>query len=251
MVDEIEELFLQVEEHNNVSVEIYDKLRFILQMFNSVRFMFCGADYLTRFIYNSQYSSKVNALFENTQPQMISRLDKEAAKKVVTKPAEGMLRYTPEALERIWYFTAGHTFYIKKICGEIIWNLQMEMMEDDDGNLYGERDIVYAKDVDKAAEKVWNQYSNMSYLSTKEFLTEDERIVVRRMCDSLPWAGALVSKDKLEEMEELSEKKLSKNSQAVLEGLIFKDIIVPKKGGYRFSTEMFRRWYSIKGCDEM
>ena len=251
MVDEIEELFLQVEKYQNVSVELYDKLRFILQMFNSVRFMFCGADYLTRFIYNSQYSAKVNALFENTQPWMISRLDKEAAYKLVTKPAEGMLRYTQEALERIWYFTAGHTFYIKKICGEIIWNLQREMVEDDNGNLYGERDVVYAKDVDKAAESVLNQDSNLSYLNNDKFLTKDERILVRRMCDSLPWAGALVSSSKLEELEEIREEKLSKNLQVTLEGLLFKDLIVRKKDGYRFSTEMFRRWYSVKGCEEM
>lgn len=270
MIDEVEEIFENVDDGHDdgekkdeiaskegtkqqpyINKRIYKVLRTILQHLGCVRFIFCGADYLTDILYNNSLVD----LFETTQPVIIRRLDRKAARQVVTEPVAGIINYTEEALERIWYYLGGHSFYIKKTCAEIvsILNDEIEIDEDEEETIGRGRVTVYANDVDIAVNNVLSVSSNMSYLD--RFLSRDEEQVIKWLCDEMHSAVDLVPMEHLEEKAESvwAEGKGARLKRA-LEKLLFKDIILKKKDFetdyYKFSIEIFRMWYSIGSFED-
>lgn len=224
MADEIEEIFDMVDE-GIINKKFYKVLRVILQELTVIRFIFCGADYLTNILFNYSLSD----IFEITKRITISRLDESSMAKMITEPAKDKITYTRHAVDRIWYYTKGHTFYSKHICGYVIDILNEES-----------RAIVYAYDIDCAIKQVMRITEYFIYLS--RFFSENDKEVIRILCDNLRFAGDNVSLDKLEDNYE-SEELIS-----ILKGLEFKDILVRIEGRddeyYQFAIEMFRLWYS-------
>lgn len=224
MADEIEEIFDLVDE-GRISRRFYKVLRVILQELTCVRFIFCGADQLTDLLYNHALAD----VFEITKRVMISRLNEEAMQQMITEPAAGKLTYTDQALERVWYYTGGHTFYSKHICSKVIDLLNEEG-----------RETAYAYDIDTAVKQVMRITEYFIYLS--RFFRENDWKVIRLMCEKSRFARDRVS---LNALKEAYEGRGLTDSLAELE---FKDILEKTEGYdedyYQFPIEMFRLWYA-------
>lgn len=224
MADEIEEIFDMVDE-GIINRRFYKVLRVILQELTSVRFIFCGADHLTDILYNHALAD----VFEITKRVIISRLDEESMQRMIVEPATDKLSYTDRAVERIWYYTKGHTFYSKHICSKVIDILNEES-----------RATVYAYDVDLAVKQVMRVTEYFIYLS--RFFSENDKQVIKLMCDNIKYSRDRVSLDLLEDTYE------GRGLGDALTGLEFKDILEKTEGYdtdfYQFSIEMFRLWYS-------
>ncbi|WP_414568423.1 hypothetical protein [Nostoc sp. CCY 9925] len=63
----------------------------------------------------SDFSQLLN-LFKNAPYQEIGFLDDVSAKRLITKPAEGILIYDPDAIQSILKLSAGHPYFIQVIC---------------------------------------------------------------------------------------------------------------------------------------
>lgn len=224
MADEIEEIFDMVDD-GIINRRFYKVLRVILQELTSIRFIFCGADHLTDILYNHALAD----VFEITKRVIISRLDEEAMQRMIVEPATDKLSYTKRAIERIWYYTKGHTFYSKHICSKVIDILNEES-----------RATAFAYDIDTAVKQVMRVTEYFIYLS--RFFSENDRQVIRLMCENIKYSKDRVSLDRLEELYE------GRGLTDSLTGLEFKDILEKKEGYdtdfYNFSIEMFRLWYS-------
>lgn len=224
MADEIEEIFDNVD-RGLIDRRFYKVLRVILQELISIRFIFCGADHLTDILYNHALAD----VFEITKRVIISRLDEESMEQMIRDPAVNQMSYTARAIERIWYYSKGHTFYSKHICSKVIDILNEES-----------RVTAYAYDVDMALKQVMRVTEYFIYLS--RFFSANDRKVVKLLCDNLKCASDKISLDTLEELYE------GKGLTDSLTGLEFKDIIKKTErydaDYYQFSIEMFRLWYS-------
>ena len=224
MADEIEELFDMVDE-GIINRRLYKVLRVILQELTSIRFIFCGADHLTDILYNHALAD----IFEITKRIIISRLDEESMYRMITEPAKDKLSYTERAKERIWYYTKGHTFYTKQICSKVIDLLNEES-----------RVTAYAYDIDIAVKQIMRITEYFIYLS--RFFNENDKQVIKILCDNTKFSKDHVSEDVLEEKYE------GRGLYDSLMSLEFKDILNKTEGYdtnfYQFSIEMFRLWYS-------
>ncbi len=224
MADEIEEIFDLVD-RGTISDRFYKVLRVTLQELTSIRFIFCGADHLTDILYNHALAD----IFEITKRVVISRLDEEAMQRMIVEPAEDKLSYTEYAIERIWYYTKGHTFYSKHICSKIIDILNEES-----------RVTAYAYDVDTAVKQIMRVTEYFIYLS--RFFNDNDRQVIRLICENTRYAREKVSFDVLEDQYE------GNGLMDSLTALEFKDILEKTESDdtdfYRFAIEMFRLWYS-------
>ena len=228
MADEIEEIFDNVD-RGLINRRFYKVLRVTLQELTSVRFIFCGADHLTDILYNHALAD----VFEITKRVIISRIEEEAMRQMIYEPAKDKIWYTPHAMDRIWYYTKGHTFYSKHICSKIIDILNEES-----------RTTAYAYDVDMALKQIMRITEYFIYLS--RFFSENDSKVVKLLCDNLKCAGDKISLDILESSYQ------GIGLTDSLTGLEFKDIIEKTErfdgDYYQFSIEMFRLWYSKMDC---
>ena len=224
MADEIEEIFDMVDSEI-INRRFYKVLRVILQELTSIRFIFCGADHLTDILYNHALAD----VFEITKRVIISRLDEDSMRRMITEPATDKLSYTDLAIERIWYYTKGHTFYSKHICSKVIDILNEES-----------RATAYAYDIDMAVKQVMRVTEYFIYLT--RFFSEYDKQVIRIICENTKFAKDRVSEDVLEDNYK------GRGLSDSLNSLEFKDILEKTEGFdtdfYNFSIEMFRLWYS-------
>ncbi|MFN6535342.1 MAG: ABC transporter substrate-binding protein [Nostoc sp. EkiNYC01] len=61
----------------------------------------------------------ISALFSSAPNQEIGLLDELSAKRLITKPAEGVLIYEQEAIDEIYKLCAGHPYFTQVICSDI------------------------------------------------------------------------------------------------------------------------------------
>ncbi|MBD2778561.1 AAA family ATPase [Iningainema tapete] len=59
---------------------------------------------------------KLLDLFKGAPKQKIGLLDESSAKQLITEPAEGMLKYDPNAIQAILELSAGHPYFTQIIC---------------------------------------------------------------------------------------------------------------------------------------
>ena len=226
MVDEIEDLFSFVD-RGIVNKRLYKVIRVIVQQVRSVRFVFCGADQLTAILHDHSLAD----IFETTYRYPIARLDQDSMRRMIVDPAKNNMIYTNEALERIWYYTRGHTYYSKRICQMIIEILNNES-----------RTTAYAYDVDVAVRNVLKNQEYFVYL--QRFFTENDRKVIRLICANTRCANDFVPVSVLKEQYD------GDDLDDTLIALEFKDILeITRETAFiekscRFSIELFRMWYS-------
>ncbi|BAY12527.1 ATP-binding protein [Calothrix sp. NIES-2098] len=56
------------------------------------------------------------SLFRQAPHREIGLLDRQSTERLIVKPAEGILRYEPEAIDAIWELSAGHPYFTQVIC---------------------------------------------------------------------------------------------------------------------------------------
>ncbi|OUL37809.1 hypothetical protein BV372_00150 [Nostoc sp. T09] len=56
------------------------------------------------------------SLFRQAPHREIGLLDRHSTERLIVKPAEGILRYEPDAIEAIWELSAGHPYFTQVIC---------------------------------------------------------------------------------------------------------------------------------------
>ena len=225
MADEIEEIFDLIDE-GKINKRFYKVLRVILQELNSVRFIFCGADYLSDLLFNHSLAD----VFEITKRITISRLDEESLYKMIKEPAEGLVDYSNRVLKRIWHYTKGHTYYSKNICNYVI-----DFLNEDS------RNVAYVEDVDRAVREIMKVTEYLQYLS--KFLTVNDKQTIKILCDNQKFSEDKVSLSVLEDNYEGPSSGLTDS----LVALEFKDLIekyeMKDDTYYQFSIEIFRLWY--------
>jgi tetratricopeptide (TPR) repeat protein len=63
--------------------------------------------------------SRIKATFKSAQCKRISVLDRAAAQSLITRPARGMIEFSPEAVNRLLDLTAGHPYFLQLLCYEL------------------------------------------------------------------------------------------------------------------------------------
>ncbi len=230
MADEIESVFERVDDAR-ISDQLYKILRVVLQERTGIRFIFCGADYLTEILDNHAIAD----IFEITERITLRRLDEDSLRKMIVGIAKDKLSYTSHALDRLWYYTKGHTYYAKSMCRNIV-----KRVKDDN------RAMIYAYDVDSVIDEAINDTENFEYLS--RFLNANDKKVIQLLCENIQFAGGRVSYEVLKNAYD------DPVLDDVLNRLRFKDIIERMDDDdivyYRFSIEMFRIWYTAEEYSE-
>ncbi|OUL30131.1 hypothetical protein BV378_04540 [Nostoc sp. RF31YmG] len=56
------------------------------------------------------------SLFRQAPHREIGLLDRQSTERLIVKPAEGILRYEPDAIDAIWELSAGHPYFTQVIC---------------------------------------------------------------------------------------------------------------------------------------
>ncbi|OUL34543.1 ATP-binding protein [Nostoc sp. 106C] len=56
------------------------------------------------------------SLFRQAPHREIGLLDRHSTERLIVKPAEGILRYKPDAIDAIWELSAGHPYFTQVIC---------------------------------------------------------------------------------------------------------------------------------------
>ena len=114
LFDEYEFLEYKVKD-GNVSPEIFNKLRNLMQHREKLAFIFAGTHRLTEL--TEDYWS---ILFNIALYHEIGQLDVEAAKALITEPVRGYLRYDELAIDKILRVTGLHPYFIQVTCRLII-----------------------------------------------------------------------------------------------------------------------------------
>jgi tetratricopeptide (TPR) repeat protein len=176
--------------------------------------------------------SRIKATFKSAQCKRISVLDREAATRLVTEPAEDVLTYTPAAVETLLNLTIGHPYFLQLLCYELF-----------DRAVRDGRTVVRPEDIDdeilEAAMELgmgglawfWDEFppAERFILSAIAHLTEDGRPAsLEEIGNALRAHGV-----RLQGME------LSTAPRVLADW----DIIEPTgRDTFRFRVEFLRRW---------
>ncbi|KAB8331176.1 ABC transporter substrate-binding protein [Scytonema tolypothrichoides VB-61278] len=72
------------------------------------------------------YQSYLLSLFQNAPYQEVGLLDEKSAKQLITKPAEGVLKYDEDAVTAILQLSAGHPYFTQVICFTLFVQARIE-----------------------------------------------------------------------------------------------------------------------------
>jgi signal transduction histidine kinase len=172
------------------------------------------------------------SLFKGTPYQRVSLLSWEDTTDLVRlSEANGTLRWTDEAGERVWQLTCGHSFLTQQLCSHV-W----EQAYDEEPS---ELPSVNLKDVDAAVPEALEASRNaLEWLWGG--LPPAERIVASALAEAGPDP---ITQEKLERLlRESGVRVVIRELQNAPQLLQDWDLIKPADGGYRFRVELLRRW---------
>jgi tetratricopeptide (TPR) repeat protein len=180
--------------------------------------------------YLNDWPSLLN-LFKYVPIQEIGLLDEISAKRMITRPAEGILTYQPEAIKEILQLSAGHPCFTQVICSVLFEQARENnkwIIERGDVEGY----ILYRaiEKADSFFQSFWQLLTNeeriiMSTVAeTQKIAIEEARIVPKEPFD-------LLSRNGINRMEQLSE---------AWERLIEKGYL--SDNGRKFKVELIRHW---------
>lgn len=235
LIDEFESIILGVQQ-GKYSPDLFKTIRSQMQHSEKIKIIIAGGGYLVNMLVNEALS-----ISDTSQPIEIGFHQKSEIYEMVQKPYEGILRYLPDSLERIFMLTNGHAYYASILCKKVISILNKE-----------KRYVVYPSDIDIAAKVALevNQYGN--YENMWESLTDvSEKIVLAAIAEELQHYNDYITMKKLFKKTEDIETKYDLN------GLLYKTRVSsavnnmlkisilsenPSCGGFRVSVELWRRW---------
>ncbi|OQY26673.1 MAG: hypothetical protein B6244_12975 [Candidatus Cloacimonetes bacterium 4572_55] len=206
--------------------EIMDYMRSLIQH-SGIGFIIAGTYKL-----REQAQTYQSTFFNIGLFQKIGLLSRENSDRLVTYPVKKDVLYSENSLEEMWRVTAGHPYFIQKICREIVSRL----------NDYQRATVAY-DDVKEIAEQIIKDDDEGILRYWYETASQGERAVIRTIYESIdettgeyPNFEIVKSKNVLD----LSDAKL----RGVIEKLEKRDLIRidKRKGTYRFRASLMQIW---------
>ncbi len=159
------------------------------------------------------------------------------------------LRWSDEAVERVWYWTQGHPYFTQLLCSEV-WETAMQNEDfggfgfDEDKEAEQELPLAQAEHVNAAIDGAIEQGANALQWIWNG-LTPAERIVMAAMAEA---EGGQISQDELAEILNRSKVRLIlRELDLAPETLIAWDFLrVVEAEVYRFSIPLLRRWVATE-----
>lgn len=180
--------------------------------------------------------SRIKATFKSAQCKRISVLDREAAERLITEPAQGILTFTSEAVGRLLDLTTGHPYFLQLLCYELYeratraGRTQVEADDIDDDVLTAVMELGMG-----GLAWFWDEFppAERFILSAIGHLTQEgEPATLRQIGEALREHGV-----RLQGME------LSTAPMVLAEWEI---IEAAGRDAYRFRVELLRRWILSK-----
>lgn len=147
----------------------------------------------------------------------------------------GSLRWSDEAVERVWSWTQGQPYFTQLMCSEI-WEatLQEDPMD---------ATVMGVDDVDNVVRRVLERGGNALQWIWNS-LSPAERIVMAAMAES---RADYINQDELTEILNKSKVRLIlRELEVAPETLIRWDLLRPVSGGFRFAVPLLRRWVTAE-----
>ncbi len=172
MFDEFEELESAVE-RGNLEASIFGFLRHLIQHSDNLSVIFCGTHRLEELA--SDYWS---VLFNISLYRQIAFLEKPEAMRLIQDPVlEYEMRYDDLALDKMWYVTAGHPYFLQLLCHSLVNHHNKT-----------ERSYVTVADVNAALEEILaSGEAHFVYLWTDA--SPEERLVLASLSRMVPLTG--------------------------------------------------------------
>lgn len=185
----------------------------------------------------------------SSRVSLMKRDDTEAIIRQSEAEQNRSLRWTDEAVERVWYWTQGHPYFTQLLCSEI-WETAMEHEEfsgfggDDEEEIEKELPVIQAEQVDAAIDGAIEQGANALQWIWNG-LPPAERIVMAAMAEA---EGEQISRDELADILNRSKVRLIlRELDLAPETLIAWDLLrAVETDVYRFAIPLLRRWVSTE-----
>lgn len=187
------------------------------------------------------------SLFKSVPNVRVSLLNREDTVRVAQlAEANGSLRWTPEALERVWQLTHGHAFLTQQLCSWV-WEQAYEdevahperTLSEAKWKLKDAPPSVTPKMVEAAVAKTLDS-SRSSLEWIWKGLPPAAHVVIAALAEGGP---GVISQERLEQLLRESGVRVMirelQNAPHLLQGW---DLIEETDGGYRFRVELLRRW---------
>ncbi len=180
----------------------------------------------------------VNALstFKAIHSRKVSLMSNDDSKFIIRASERlGSLRWSDEAVERVWSWTQGQPYFTQLMCSEI-WEA---MLQEDPLDAL----VVGVDGVDNVIRRVLERGGNALQWIWNS-LSPAERIVMAAMAES---RGDYINQDELTEILNKSKVRLIlRELEVAPETLIRWDLLRPVSGGFRFAVPLLRRWVTAE-----
>jgi len=229
LIDEYEIIDRKVNE-GDLSDEIFSYLRHLMQNMSNLAFIFSGSSHFA-----GQKRKEWALTFNMAQPREVSFLSQDDAIALITNPVKDFVRYDRKAVDLVLRLTAGQPFFTQAVCQYII-----EYLND------REQNRVTTEQVDEAyRDIVENAPYHFAYIWGE--LTDDEKITIALLAESLPDETAYASVDdiasKLANYDlQYTRADISKNLARLLEEHLIETKPGTQTEAYRFRMDLTRGW---------
>jgi tetratricopeptide (TPR) repeat protein len=214
-------------QENLAAVELFPYLRGLLTLDPArLQFVFVIGRNL------DDLTNRALPLLKGLSVQRVSLLSRTATEQLVRlSERNDSLRWTPEAMDRVYHWTNGHPYLTQQLCW-VVWETAYEADP-------AECPVISAGEVDAAIP----QALGLS-LAALEWLWDGLGPAERVVASALALAGqGTISKETLEEvLRESGVKVLIGELQNAPEILEKWDLLEENEGGYKFRVELLRQW---------
>lgn len=140
------------------------------------------------------------------------------------------LRWSREAMNRVWYWTKGHPYFTQLLCSEIWESAHVKQTS---------QTIRTLEDVDAAIEGTLEQGAHVFHWIWND-LPLAEQIVLAAMAETRK--DAFTQKEFTEVLNHSEVRSIVKEIKFRPTVLIWWELLCPANGGFRFAVPLFRRW---------
>lgn len=179
-----------------------------------------------------ELSTESLSTFKGIRASRVSLLNKSSIDSVIRQSEKkGDLFWDNEAVEQVWKYTQGHTFFTQLLCS-IIWEKVQETSKSN-------HPTVLLKDVDESVQEVFKQGAN-AFFWIWEGLPPAERVVIAAMAE----VGAdVISQDQIEDVLNQSGVRLiARELKIAPMTLVEWDLLRPFDKNFQFTVPLFQQW---------
>ena len=170
-----------------------------------------------------------NQLLRLSVYKEISFLERDAAMTLITRPVQGLIKYSQASVEEIYNLTSGHPYFIQMICHSLFNHWQG-----------GPRDTINVRDVEAVLDEVVeSSWSHMK--DTWERFTNEEKAILAALAENISTEGRANRQD-IERVLDNCGIPLARGQVTIaLQSLSETHFIYPDEP-YLFRVDIFRRW---------